>query len=89
MTIMLIGGLAGAVLGLRFRAMILLLAILIATAVVTGGGIATGESARALAITVLAIVAALQVGYICGAILRGTLVAPRVRSEGIVLPTHR
>jgi hypothetical protein len=79
MTVFTIGSmLFGALLGMNFRALVLAPAILLATAVVTATGIAGGEGARTLFLTMVVVAASLQTGYIAGGILRSMVSAPRV-----------
>ena len=82
-----IGVLVGALLAIRFRAPVLCPAILIAALIITVSGVAAGEAAKVLAIAVIGAVAALQIGYIAGAILRA-VVAPLHHSadDRVALP---
>lgn len=67
-TFAIIGAIAGALLGLRFRVLALMPAILVATAAV----IITSHHQHALAIvlTVLATISSLQLGYMVGCVIR-------------------
>ena len=64
-----IGGIAGIILGLRFKILILVPAILLATAAITVTGIVSGYEAKAVALIVFGTAASLQVGYIAACIL--------------------
>jgi hypothetical protein len=88
MFVVAVSALVGALLAIRFRAAVLCPAILIATLVLTVSGIAAGEAAEVLAVAVIGGVAALQIGYIAGAILRAAVV-PLARSadDRVPLPT--
>jgi hypothetical protein len=87
MSSVIIGGmLFGALLGRYFRVLVLAPAILIAVAAVTLIGIANGEGARAVSLTVLSVAASLQAAYIAGCILRAMVSAP---SLGRAWPIRR
>jgi len=62
----LISGIVGILLGLRFKVFVLLPATLIASCTV----IATGHSFKAIALTLLATAALLQIGYVLGCVIR-------------------
>jgi hypothetical protein len=64
-----IGAIAGLMLGLRFKVLILVPAILLATAAITVTGIVSGYEVKAVALTVFGTAASLQIGYIAGYIL--------------------
>jgi hypothetical protein len=68
MTIAIIGAIAGALLGMRFRVLALFPAMLFAILLV----IATGHGRHLLAVvlTALATIAALQIGYMAGCVVR-------------------
>jgi hypothetical protein len=75
----------GALLGMYFRALVLAPAILLAVAAVTATGIAGGEGAKTLFLTMVVVAACLQAGYIAGCILRHMVSAPRVGNrEGAI-----
>jgi hypothetical protein len=83
-----IAALAGALLGLYFRALVLAPAILIAAAVITVIGVAKGEGVEAL--PVIVVVASVQVSYLTGCILRAAVAATRASArDKIMLPTSR
>ena len=63
------GTIAGIMLGLRFKILVLAPAILLAMAVITETGIASGDKAWAIALTVFGTAASLQIGYFAGGIL--------------------
>ena len=60
-----IGALAGITLGLRFKVLVLVPAILFATVII----IASGHELKVIALTVFGTAVALQVGYVVGAYL--------------------
>ena len=64
-----IGAIAGIMLGLRFKILILVPAILLATAAITVTGIVSGYEAKPVALTVFGTATSLQIGYIAGCIL--------------------
>ena len=79
MTVFTIGSmLFGALLAMYFRALILAPAILVAIAAVTATGIAGGEGARTIFLTMVVVAASLQAGYIAASMLRPMVSAPRV-----------
>jgi hypothetical protein len=86
------GTIVGIMLGFRFKVAVLGPAILLATAVITLTGIASGHEARAI-LTMFGTAASLQIGYLAGGILRavvsahplaGTTAAYRSSTVGIV-----
>jgi len=66
-----IGIIAGIMFGLRFTVLVLVPAILLATAVITVTGIGSAREAGAIALTVFGTTASLQIGYFAGCILCG------------------
>jgi len=68
---LIIGTIAGIMLALRFKVLVFVPAILLATAVITVTGIASGDEAWTIALTVFGTAASLQIGYFAGSILRG------------------
>jgi hypothetical protein len=84
-----IGTLFGALLGLRFRALIVAPVIFVAVAIIAVGGMARGDEAKALALAVIVVAASLQVGYVAGCTLRAVVAAARARNDdGVALPTR-
>jgi hypothetical protein len=65
-----IGALAGALLGLRFVVWVLGPAIAIVAAMTTVSGIEGGVAATVLAFTLIEVVAAVQLGYLAGCVVR-------------------
>jgi hypothetical protein len=59
-----IGTIAGIMLGLRFNVFVLVPATLLATSAITVTGIVSGHEVRALALTAFGTAASLQIGYI-------------------------
>jgi hypothetical protein len=66
MIFIIIGTIAGILLGLRFKVFVLVPAILIAACAI----IVTGHGLKAIVLTVLATAALLQIGYILGCVVR-------------------
>jgi hypothetical protein len=60
--------LVGAVLGLRFRVLILVPAIGLSVAVATANGIVLGESLWRLALVTVVVAMAIQLGYVLGTV---------------------
>jgi hypothetical protein len=77
----------GAILGMRFRAPVLGPAVLIVAAVAIVSGVASGDGAKAIALSVIVVAGSLQVGYIAGCILPAMFTATRVSSSDRVVPT--
>ena len=73
-----VGAIAGAVLGLRFNVSIFVPTILIAMAAVILGGIATRHEPAVIALILFGTVASLELGYVAGCVVRPML--PRHRS---------
>jgi hypothetical protein len=71
--------LSGVVLGLRFRVLVLLPAICVLTLVTLGAGIANSSSAGNLLLAVVVAVAALQIGYLGGAVIRSAYAEQRTQ----------
>jgi hypothetical protein len=62
------GAVAGILLGLRFKVLVLVPAFLVATVVIIANG--SGHTLGSIALTVLGTVVSLQIGYIIGSVLR-------------------
>jgi hypothetical protein len=87
MILILIGGLVGAVLGLRYKVFALVPVICLALAIVAVGGVARGDDLRQLVVSMIVIAASLQLGYVGGILVLGST---RVISHGPAsLPTSR
>jgi hypothetical protein len=84
----LIGTFFGALLGLRFKVVIVAPAILIAVAIVAVSGAVHGDGIMWIALTALAVAASLQVGYIAGCTLRAIVAATHTNNDGVALPTR-
>jgi hypothetical protein len=65
---LIIGAIAGIMLGVRFKVLVLVPAFLIATVIIIVNG--SSHSLSAIVLTVLGTVASLQIGFIVGSILR-------------------
>jgi membrane-anchored glycerophosphoryl diester phosphodiesterase (GDPDase) len=62
------GAIAGIMLGLRFKVLVLIPAILVATVVIIVNG--SGDKLSVIVLTVVGTAASLQIGYVVGCILR-------------------
>ena len=62
------GAIAGMMLGLRFKVLVLIPAFFLATVIIIVNG--SGQTLSAIVFTVLGTVASLQIGYVMGSILR-------------------
>ena len=62
------GAIAGIILGLRFKVLVVIPAILLATVVIIVSG--SGDKLSAIVLTVVGTAVSLQIGYIVGSILR-------------------
>jgi len=82
MILTLMGALAGAVLGLRFKVLVLVPVICVALAIVLVNGIARSDGVWWLAFTMIMIATALQLGYVLGIVVRVVINAARA-------PNHR
>jgi hypothetical protein len=65
-----VGAIAGIMLGLRFKVLILVPAILLATAVITVTGTVRGHELSVIALTLFGTGASLQIGYMVGCVLQ-------------------
>ena len=82
---LIVGTIAGVMLGLRFKALVLVPASLLATAIITVSGLVSGHESRMIALSVFGAVASLQIGYFVGVILLArTVVRYRPSKVGIV-----
>jgi hypothetical protein len=73
----LIGAVVGAVLGLRFKVLILVPAIWLGLLLIIAAGIARGGAAGSIALTCAALATALQFGYLAGTFTRFTIAGSR------------
>lgn len=94
MLIAVISLLAGMVLGQRFKVLALLPAIGLLAIVCVGSGMAQGESLSATALTAIAAIVSVQLGYLLGLSIRhllATMHASRLRATSFAnpLPTRR
>jgi hypothetical protein len=62
------GAVAGILLGLRFKVLVLVPAFLVATVVIIANG--SGQTLGSIVLTLLGTVVSLQIGYIVGSVLR-------------------
>jgi hypothetical protein len=81
----LIGTLFGALLGLRFRALIVAPATFVA--IVAVGSTVRGDGIMWPVLTVIVVAASLQMGYVAVCTLRAIVVATRANNDGVALPT--
>ena len=83
--------LAGAVLGLRFKVLVLVPAIAISSAATIGAGIAQSNTAWPVLLGLALVISALQIGYFSGAFIQLLRVAARARNEapGVVVAAQR
>jgi hypothetical protein len=83
-TIAILGGLLGAVFGLRFKVLILVPAILLGMIVVTATGLTRGDGTLAILLAAALVATALQLGYLGGIFTRFVMAASRApRSRAI------
>jgi hypothetical protein len=88
MMLVLIGILLGAVLGLRFKVLVLVPVICAALPVVVVAGIARGDGLWQLVLAMIVIATFLQLGYVLGIVVRFVMVAARAPNRGRVsIPT--
>ncbi len=71
--------LIGAALGMKFKVLILIPAIGFALIAVVAGGIAYGDSVSAILIAAVLASSSLQIGYLCGTVMRYSIVPARIR----------
>jgi len=69
--------LIGATLGMRFKVLVLIPAIGLASIAIFAGGIARGDGASVVLIAAVVASGGLQVGYLCGILARYRLAAAR------------
>jgi hypothetical protein len=86
--LILIGVLVGAVLGLRFKVFVLVPVISIALVIVAVDGVARGDELWRLAVSMIVIATAVQVGYILGIVIQFVMASARNTHHATVsLPT--
>jgi hypothetical protein len=73
--------LCGAVLAFRFKVTILYPIIALGTAIALTLGITAGLDAARVGLTVVSSIVALQIGYLFGGFVRGTLIATRLAAR--------
>ena len=66
-----VGTFVGLILGLRFKAFVLVPTLLVAVGIVAMIGIAEGHHLRAILLTVFSLVVLLQIGYVAGCVFAG------------------
>jgi len=81
----------GALLGLRFKVLILVPAIVIGAVTTLGIGMAHGASVWVTLLAAILTITALQMGYLGGAVTRFVIAGVRVRkdSSGVIAVTQR
>jgi hypothetical protein len=88
MVLMLIGVIVGAVLGLRFKVLVLAPVICIALVIVAVDGVARGDELWRLAVSMIGIGTAVQVGYVLGIVIQLLMDSARSSHHSTVsLPT--
>jgi hypothetical protein len=75
--LMIVGFLCGAVLGMRFKVLVLVPAIFLGGIVAAGSNMAVGETLWTSFLALVAVATALQLGYFFGSVVRHALAAPR------------
>lgn len=82
--------LTGAALALRFRVLILIPAIGLASAASFAGGVARGDSTSAILTAVVIAAVSLQIGYVCGIVVQHAIAAARALNSHAMQPrsTH-
>jgi hypothetical protein len=86
MTLILIGGAAGVVLGLRYKVLVLIPIMCVALAVVALDAVAHGGGLGRMTLMMFSIVTSLQFGYILGAIVMHTIARPRPHQQRLPTP---
>ena len=76
-----IGILVGAVLGLRFKVLVLIPAMCVELAIVLTGGIAGGNRLWWIALAMIVIATSTQVGFFTGSVVRSVMAA-RIAADG-------
>ena len=71
---------AGLVLGAKFKVLALVPATALSALALIAGGVASGWSLGSLLLMAFLASACLQLGYLCGAIVRHTVIEPRANS---------
>jgi hypothetical protein len=79
MTLILIGGTVGVVLGLRYKVFVLIPAMCVALAIVVLDAVAYGDGLRRVVLVMFSIATSLQLGYILGSIVVYTISPLRTR----------
>jgi hypothetical protein len=91
MTIMLTAAalLTGAILGLRFKVLILLPATIIGSAATLGAGMAQSNTAWSVLLALALVISALQIGYFGGALIHFAGTRDRKDTAGIAVAAQR
>lgn len=88
-TLALFAFLCGAVLAFRFRVVVLYPIIAFGAIFTLALGLTAGRSFASLMLGIVAVSVALQVGYLFGGVVRGTLVAARLAARRKAVPAQR
>jgi hypothetical protein len=88
MLLLLLAILVGAVLGMRFRVLVLIPAIGLTVPAIVAAGIIRGDSVASFAVTAMLAATCLQIGHLAGAATRCTT-APASRRHGAALRLER
>ena len=81
MTLVTMAALIGAILGLRFKVLILVPAFVISSVAIFGTGIAHSDNPRSMLLTVFLAITALQLGYMAGALICSIVAKTRARKD--------
>ena len=71
---------AGLILGTKFKVLALVPATALSALTLIAGGVASGRGLGGLLLMAFLASACLQLGYLCGAIIRHTVIEPRANS---------
>ena len=86
--LMVIGILVGAVLGLRFKVLVLVPVICGALSIVVVDGIARGDGLLRIAVAMIVIATSVQLGFVLGIVTRSVMGAARAGNhDGVSVPT--
>ena len=90
-TLVTTAALIGAILGLRFKVLILVPAFVISSVAIFGIGIAHGDNLSSILLTAFFAITALQMGYLAGALICSIVVKTRARKDlsGVIAVAQR
>ena len=81
MTLVTMAALIGAILGLRYKVLILVPAFVISSVAIFGTGMARSDSPSSILLTVFLAITALQMGYMAGALICSIVAKTRARKD--------